>query len=103
MLELQHKLDTLINSREWLPSYNSNNDGGVGNTLEHYLGIKENNSPLPDIGNIEIKTSASKSLLTLGHKEPVGRAEVGNKMVNLFGWGDNKSFRVTVNNKTPAT
>lgn len=29
-------------------------DGGVGNTLENLLGIKENNISLPDTGKIEM-------------------------------------------------
>ncbi len=34
-----------------------NTNGGAGNTLEHYLGIKENNIDMPDFGNIELKTT----------------------------------------------
>ena len=45
-------------------------DGGVGNTLEYLLGIKENNISLPDIGDIEIKAKRidSSSILTLVSK-----------------------------------
>ena len=38
-------------------------DGGVGNTLESYLNIKENNIRLPDIGEIEIKAKRIDSWL----------------------------------------
>ena len=30
-------------------------DTGVGHTLEHLLGVKENNLSVPDLGNIEVK------------------------------------------------
>ena len=33
--------------------------GGVGNTLEYLLGIKENNLRLPDLGDLEIKAKRS--------------------------------------------
>lgn len=48
-------------------------DGGVGNTLEYYLGIKENNIKLPDIGEIEIKAKRidSSSMLTIASKSPL--------------------------------
>lgn len=50
-------------------------DGGVGNTLEFLLGIKENNIRLPDIGKIEIKAKRieSNSMLTLASKSPLPR------------------------------
>ena len=50
-------------------------DGGVGNTLEFLLGIKENNIRLPDAGKIEIKAKRidSRSMLTLASKSPLPR------------------------------
>lgn len=50
-------------------------DGGVGNTLEYCLGVKENNIRLPDIGEIEIKGKRidSKSMLTIASKSPLPR------------------------------
>lgn len=50
-------------------------DGGVGNTLEFLLGIKENNIRLPDAGEIEIKAKRidSSSMLTLASKSPLPR------------------------------
>lgn len=49
--------------------------GGVGNTLENQLDIKENNLHLPDIGRIEIKAKRidSQSMLTLSSKAPLPR------------------------------
>ncbi|NLH39818.1 MAG: hypothetical protein GX445_07130 [Elusimicrobia bacterium] len=40
---------------------------GIGHTLETYLGIKENNMPLPDIGYAEIKAhrTDSNNMITL--------------------------------------
>lgn len=48
-------------------------DGGVGNTLESLLEIKENNFSLPDIGEIELKAKRikSSSMLTLISKAPL--------------------------------
>lgn len=50
-------------------------DGGVGNTLESLLGIKENNLRLPDVGDIEMKAKRidSSSMLTLASKSPLPR------------------------------
>ena len=50
-------------------------DGGVGNTLESLLGIRENNLRLPDVGDIEIKAKRvdSTSMLTLASKSPLPR------------------------------
>ena len=50
-----------------------NGDTGIGKTLEDLLNIKENNIPLPDIGEIgELKTYRKKagSMLTLFTLEP---------------------------------
>ena len=59
-------------------------DGGVGNTLEFLLGIKENNIQLPDMGEIEIKAKRieSNSMLTLASKSPLPRGV--NKKLFLF-------------------
>lgn len=50
-------------------------DGGVGNTLEFLLEIKENNIRLPDAGEVEIKAKRidSSSMLTLASKSPLPR------------------------------
>ncbi len=50
------------------------NDTGIGKTLEDLLGIKENNIPLPDIGEIaELKSyrKEAKSMMTLFTLEPL--------------------------------
>jgi hypothetical protein len=49
------------------------NVGGIGNTLEDYLGIGENNLPIPNAAEWELKTQRAKttSLTTLFHLEGV--------------------------------
>lgn len=51
---------------------NYRNDGAVGNTLEYLLGIEENNLPIPNANEWELKgqRSHTKSLITLKHIEP---------------------------------
>ena len=90
-----------------IKSQRPGNDGGVGNTLEDLLGIKENNIPLTDIGPVEIKShrKGSTSLLTLFHYDPLPR--IGGKsfvqtLVDNYGWPhkrlkNEKSFRLTLN------
>ena len=48
------------------------NDGAVGNTLESLLGIRENNLPIPNTREWELKgqRSHTSSLITLKHIEP---------------------------------
>ena len=49
-------------------------DTGIGKTLEDLLGIKENNIPLPDIGEVaELKSyrKDAKSMMTLFTLEPL--------------------------------
>ena len=67
-------------------------DGGVGNTLEGLLGIKENNISLPDTGEIEIKAKRvdSSSMLTLMSKSPFPRG-VNRSLFNQYSHiGDDK-------------
>src|SRR4030042_7203244 len=66
------------------------NDGAVGNTLESLLGIKENNLPLPNAREWELKGQRkhSTSLLTLKHIEPspTGAKIVSSVLLPLYGW-----------------
>ena len=61
-----------ISKKGWIPNARKENHGGVGNTLEDLLGIKENNFSLPDIGEIELKAKRldSESMLTIATKSP---------------------------------
>ncbi len=51
---------------------NTRNDGAVGNTLENLLGIVENNLPIPNTQEWELKGQRehTSSLITLKHMEP---------------------------------
>lgn len=60
----------------FIPSARPGNDGSVGNTLEDLLGIQENNLPIPNAAEWELKTQriGTTSLTTLFHLEPSPRA-----------------------------
>jgi hypothetical protein len=65
-----------ITEQGWIKNRRFNNHGGIGNTLEDLLGIEENNLPIPNAAEWELKTQRlnSKSLTTLFHIEPSPRA-----------------------------
>ena len=69
---------------------NTRNDGGVGNTLEALLGIKENNLPIPNAREWELKgqRAPSSSLVTLKHIEPSPTAAkiVPGLLLPYYGW-----------------
>lgn len=69
--EIKSKLTYLKNLGFIKPVYE--HSGGIGNTVEKYLGIKENNISLPDLGLIELKTKQvdSSSMLTLLSNQPL--------------------------------
>ena len=99
-----------IRAQGWIETRRKGNDGGVGNTLEDLLGIEENNLPLPNAGEWEIKVQRadSSALTTLFHMEPSPRALrfVPRILVPLYGWPhakagvkyplNEKSFRQTL-------
>lgn len=66
------------------------NDGAVGNTLEKLLGIEENNLPIPNAREWELKgqRKQSSSLITLKHIEPSPKAAkiVSRVLLPLYGW-----------------
>ena len=66
------------------------NDGAVGNTLEQLLGIEENNLPIPNAREWELKGQRkhSASLITLKHIEPSPTAAkiVSNVLLPFYGW-----------------
>src|ERR1044071_1094288 len=41
----------------WVPNIRHGNHGGIGNTLEQLLGIKENNLPIPNAAEWELKAA----------------------------------------------
>jgi len=65
-----------ISAIGWISNARHGNAGGIGNTLEDLLGIKENNLPIPNAAEWELKTQRvnTTSLTTLFHIEPSPRA-----------------------------
>ena len=65
-----------IRGKGWIPNARSGNVGGIGNTLEDLLGIEENNLPIPNASEWELKCQRKEttSLTTLFHMEPSPRA-----------------------------
>lgn len=101
-----------ISSRGWIENQRGGNDGGIGNTLEDLLGITENNLPLPNAAEWELKAQrlGGTSFTTLCHMEPSPRAMkvVPQILLLKYGWphkdagspgfsADEKSFRQTIN------
>lgn len=100
-----------IADRGWIESKRLGNAGSVGNTLEDLLGIEENNLPIPNAAEWELKTQRfeTSSLTTLFHSEPSPRAMkfVPQILLPLYGWPHQEaglkypstemSFRQTLN------
>lgn len=63
-----------IREMGWIENRRQGNHGGVGNTIEDLLGIEENNLPIPDAAEWELKCQrkvrGKGSLTTLLHCEP---------------------------------
>jgi hypothetical protein len=109
-----------IAALEWIPNARHGNHGGIGNTLEELLGINENNLPIPNAAEWELKaqrqrsSSRSSSLTTLFHMEPSPRAFhfVPQIFLLKFGWPHQKagidlpshemSFRQTIHALSPS-
>lgn len=79
-----------IRDMGWILNARSGNSGGVGNTLEDLLGIEENNLPIPNAAEWEMKCQRANttSLVTLFHMEPSPRALrfVPRVFLPLYGW-----------------
>lgn len=58
-----------ISAKGWIPNARAGNHGGIGNTLEDLLGIEENNLPIPNASEWELKAQklATSSLTTIFH------------------------------------
>jgi len=107
--ELVDKLKE-ISAMGWVTSSRPENNGNVGNTLEDLLGIPENNLPIPNASEWELKAQRinTTSLTTLFHIEPSPRAIkfVPHIFLQLYGWKhkeagkkypeNEKSFRQTI-------
>jgi hypothetical protein len=85
-------IQKLIKIKEmgWIKNTRPGNAGGVGNTLEDLLGIQENNLPIPNAAEWELKCQRlnTTSLTTLFHMEPSPRALrfVPKILLPLYGW-----------------
>jgi hypothetical protein len=79
-----------IKNRGWIPNARPGNVGGIGNTLEDLLGIQENNLPIPNAAEWELKCQRAEttSLTTLFHMEPSPRALkfVPTVLLPKYGW-----------------
>jgi hypothetical protein len=89
-----------ISAMGFIPNARLGNAGGIGNTLEDLLGIKENNLPIPNAAEWELKTQRlnSTSLTTLFHTEPSPRAIrfVPQMLLPKYGWAhqeDGKKYK----------
>ncbi|MBF0568526.1 MAG: MvaI/BcnI restriction endonuclease family protein [Nitrospirae bacterium] len=87
--ELIDKLIEIKNSG-WIRNARHGNAGGIGNTLEDLLGITENNLPIPNASEWELKCQRlhTSSLTTLFHMEPSPRAIkfVPEILLPKYGW-----------------
>lgn len=102
ILELFH----LLREKGWVKSRRPGNDGAVGNTLEDYFGLTENNLQTADAGEWELKTQrkTTGSMITLFHFDPFPRkpkSVVAHLLLPNYGWAhntlyDEMSFRVTM-------
>jgi MvaI/BcnI restriction endonuclease family len=105
-----------IAQQGWIPNARYGNQGGIGNTLEDLLDIKENNLPIPNAAEWELKTQRinTSSLTTLFHSEPSPRAIKFVPLVLLpkYGWTHQEagkkypltemSFRQTIHGLAPS-
>lgn len=73
-----------------IENYRGKNDGAVGNILEDLLGIQENNLPIPNAAEWELKAQRgnSASLTTVFHSEPSPRAIrfIPQLLLPYYGW-----------------
>lgn len=100
-----------IKKSGWIQNARPGNAGGVGNTLEDLLGIEENNLPIPNASEWELKSQrdGTTALTTLFHMEPSPRALrfVPKILLPKYGWQhelagvkypiSERSFRQTIN------
>ena len=78
-----------IAAQGWIENARKGNAGGVGNTLEDLLGIEENNLPIPNAAEWELKAQRldTSSLTTLFHIEPSPRAVKFVPQILLLNYG----------------
>lgn len=100
-----------IREQGWIENQRPGNAGGVGNTLEDLLGVRENNLPIANGVEWELKSQRedTSALITLFHKEPLPRRRrvVPHILLPKYGWSHGEagkkyhagemSFRQTIN------
>lgn len=105
-----------IAKKGWIANARQGNNGGIGNTLEDLLGIEENNLPIPNAAEWELKSQRlnTSSLTTLFHTEPSPRAIrfVPQVLLTQYGWAHQEagkrysenemSFRQTIHGNSPS-
>jgi hypothetical protein len=105
-----------IAAKGWIENRRHGNQGGIGNTLEDLLGIAENNLPIPNAAEWELKSQRinTTSLTTLFHIEPSPRAIgfVPQMLLPMYGWKHSEagkkypttemSFRQTIHGNSPS-
>ncbi len=105
-----------ISEKGWIPNARHGNSGGIGNTLEDLLGIEENNLPIPNAAEWELKSQRqnTSALTTLFHIEPSPRAIrfVPQILLPQYGWAHQEagtrypetemSFRQTIHGNSPS-
>ena len=112
LLTKEQMIDRLdaIAKKGWIRSLRPLNSGGIGNTIDSLLGLEENNLPIADTAQWEMKShrSNSASLLTLFHMEPEPKKEriVPKLLLPKYGWPDQTrpgefSFRQTLRATEP--
>ncbi len=111
-------IEELKNIREmgFISNARHGNHGGIGNTLEDLLGIEENNLPMPNAAEWELKAQrlGTSSLTTLFHIEPSPQALrfVPAVLLPKYGWRHQQaglkypetemSFRQTIHGLAPS-
>ena len=94
-MEIYTKEDLILKLKEirkqgWIKSSRRISHGNVGNTLEDLLGIEENNLPIPNAAEWELKCqrTGTSSLTTLLHCEPSPKAIkfVSKILLPKYGW-----------------
>jgi hypothetical protein len=105
-----------ITAKGWIDNARHGNQGGIGNTLENLLDITENNLPIPNAAEWELKSQRlnTSSLTTLFHIEPSPRAIkfVPQVLLLKYGWQHQQagkkysknemSFRQTIHGLSPS-
>lgn len=99
-----------VQEQGWIKSLRPLNAGGIGNTIDSLLGFPENNLPIQDTAQWELKSHrvGSSALLTLFSIEPEPRETkvVPTMLLPNYGWPHRKrpnelSFRQTLRASQP--